>query len=256
MRLRLSPLPLPRAALLALALLGSSVALADETDQARRLAELRAEVESLSAEIDAVKEDARGELRSIELQKTDLEARIRQEEVRVEELQRMIERQRTALQSEKIAGEVLSPVLDKALADLRSSIQGSLPYRHEDRLAEIDKIESQLVDGTLTPQRATTRVWQLVEDELRLTRENILDEQVVPLPDGEALVDVARVGMVMMYWRSDDGTVGAVTGGPGNWSYTPLDGASATQVEKLFDALEKQVRVGYFELPNVLVEGL
>jgi len=235
---------------------GAGPALADESEQARRLAELRAEVEALATEIDQVKEEARGEVRSIELQKTDLEARIRQEEVRVQELERMIERQRDALESEKIAGEVLTPVLLASLQDVRKSIRGSLPYRQEDRLAEVDKLQTQIKDGTLTPQRATTRVWQLLEDELRLTRENIMDEQVLPLPEGEALVEVARVGMVMMFWRTDEGAVGTVTGSPGSWTYTPLDGADANRVHGLFEALEKQVRVGYFELPNVLVEGL
>lgn len=243
-------------ALVALTLMVAGIAHADESEQARRLAELRAEVEDLSAQIEQVKEDARGELRSIELQKTDLEARIRQEEVRVEELNRLRDRQKQALESEQIAGEVLTPVLMDALKSLRASIEGSLPYRTEDRLAEVRKLETQIQDGTLTPQRATTRVWQLVEDELRLTRENIMDEQVVPVGDSEALVKVARVGMVMMFWRAEDGTVGAVTGKPGAWSYEALTGADATRVEALFDALEKQVRVGYFELPNVLVEGL
>lgn len=249
--MRLSPV---MAVLPWLALAG--VARADESDQARRLAELRAEVENLAAEIEQVKEEARGELRSIELQKTDLEARIRQEEVRVKELERLMARQKEALESEKIAGEVLTPVLLGALGDIRASIRATLPYRTEDRLVEVDKLETQIQDGSLTPQRATTRVWQLIEDELRLTRENILDEQVAALPDGEALVQVARIGMVMMFWRADDGTIGTVTGTPGSWSYVALSGSDATQVEALFDALEKQVRVGYFQLPNHLVEGL
>lgn len=231
-------------------------ALADDSEQARRLAELRAEVETLAAEVEAAKEDARGELRSLELQQTDLEARIRQEEVRVEELERMIERQREALQSEAIAGEVLTPVIEKALADIRASIQSSLPYRHDERLGEVERLEKQLVDGTVTPQRATMRVWQLIEDELRLTRENIMDRQVIPLDGAEVLADVARIGMMMMYFRTEDGRVGAVTGSPGAWTYTVFTaGGDITATQELFDALEKQVRVGWFELPNALPEG-
>lgn len=240
---------------LALLLAMPGLAFADETEQARRLAELRAEVEQLSSEIQQVKDEARGELRSLELQKSDLEARIRGEEVRVKELERLMERQREALSGEQVAGEVLKPVLLDALAQLRTSVEGSLPYRVDERLADVDKLSNQLQDGTLTPQRGTTRVWQLIEDELRLTRENIMDRQVLNVDGGEVLVDVARVGMVMMYFRTSDGRFGVVGGKPGAWSTEVRTGADAGQIGALFDALEKQVRVGYFDLPNVLPAG-
>jgi hypothetical protein len=245
-----------RSLALALALTLPVAALADDSEQARRLATLRAEVENLASEVDQIKDDARGELRSLELQQTDLEARIRQEEVRVEELGRLIERQKENLKAEQIAGEVLTPVLVDALARVRRSIEAGLPYHTEDRLAEVDKLAGQLQEQTLTPQRAATRIWQLIEDELRLSRENIMDRQVVVLDGSEVLVDVARIGMVLMYFRTEDGRIGAVTGKPGAWLYQVVTDSRVAQIEGLFDALEKQVRVGYFELPNTLVEGM
>lgn len=241
---------------LAFALIAPSSAHASESEQASRLAELRAEVERLAADVEAEKEDRRGELRSLELQRTDLEARVRQEEVRTQELERLIERQREMLQADDVAGEVLTPVLLDALAKLRGSVESGLPYRVPERLAEIDKLENQLRGGTLAPQRATTRIWQLIEDELRLTRENIMDRQVVVLDGDEVLVDVGRVGMVMMFFRTEDDRVGRVSGQPGAWSYDVYTtSAEIAGVTTLFDALDKQVRVGFFELPNALTEG-
>ncbi|MFK7931531.1 MAG: DUF3450 family protein [Myxococcota bacterium] len=240
--------------ILLLALVANTAA-ADETDQARRLAELRADVEALASEIQAVKDDTRGELRSLELQKSDLEARIRAEEVRLKELQRLMERHKEALTGEQVAGEVLKPVLLSALEELRVSVNGSLPYRIEERLADIDKLTGQLSDGSLTPQRGSTRVWQLLEDELRLTRENIMDRQVLTVEGDEVLVDVARIGMVMMYFRTSDARVGVLRGASGGWTTELLSGTDAAQVESLFGALEKQVRVGYFDLPNALPSG-
>jgi septal ring factor EnvC (AmiA/AmiB activator) len=156
MRTRSRPPGLPGLLALALLVLPANAA---ESEQARRLAQLRAEVENLASEVEATKEDARGELMSLERQQTELEARIRQEEVRVEELRRTIDRQREALRAEQIAGEVLTPVLKEGLQAVRESIRAGLPYRLDERIEAVDKLENQLDADTLTPQRATTRVW-------------------------------------------------------------------------------------------------
>jgi hypothetical protein len=245
----------PWRALVLLACFAGHPAFAQETDQARRLAELRADVERLAGEIDQTREDARGEIRSLELQKTDLEARIRSEEVRAQELQRLLEKQREVIQFDQAAGAALVPVLLDGLAKVKASIEAGLPYRVDDRLAEVTKLEQQLQAGTLTPQRASNRVWQLVEDELRLARENVMDKTNIVLEGKEMLVEVGRVGMLMMFFRTQDGRVGAVRGGPGAWRYEVLSGAAATQADAYIEALGKQIRVGYFDLPNVVLES-
>jgi hypothetical protein len=83
-----------------------------------------------------------------------------------------------------------------------------------------------------------------------------MDRQVIPLDEGEVLVDVARLGMVSMYFRTDDGRIGAVRGTPGSWRWEVFtDSNDIALAQELFEALDKQVRVGFFELPNALPEG-
>ena len=238
-----------------LALLLAPVAHAAD-DQAERLAELRTEVERLSSEVREAQEVHRAELRSLELQKTEMQNRIRQEEVRLDQLQRLADKQRQTIEAESKAGEVLLPVLTQAMTDLEAQIQAGLPYHTDERLAEVGKLRTQLDEGTLSPQKASSRLWQLVEDELRLARESQLNHQVIDLEGEQVLADVARVGMIAMYFRTPDGRAGTVTGTPGAYTWTTYgDSTSVTQVNHLFDSLDKQIRVGFFELPNLVPQG-
>lgn len=243
-------------ALFALGLMGSVSAHATEAEElATRLSALRTEVEGLEETLDLEREELRGELRALELRKTELEARIRQEETRMAELERAVERQREVLASDEVADEHLTPVLLEGIATLEQSIASGLPYRLAERQAGLEDLRQQIEAKTLDPRRAMSRVWQFVEDELRLSRENTVDRQELALPDGNRLVEVARLGMIGMFWRSDDGRYGMAERSAAGWTWREVTDADAiAQLEDLFDALKKQIRVGWFDLPWALPE--
>lgn len=241
----------PRIAV-ALALLLASSAVAGISDRARRLAELRAEVEQLAETADLEKETLRADLRSLERETAELEAKVRQAQARLNETERQLQRRREAVSAGPLAHEALDPVLLSALDALEDAVRGSLPYRSGDRLQAIADLRDQVQGGEVDPRRAAGRVWTLVEDEQRLARENALDRQVIPIDGEELLVDVGRIGMVALYWRAPDGRAGQALPRGGDWQWTAFEEADAAQVLELFDALEKQVRVGDFELPGLL----
>lgn len=235
--------------LLALCLAGA--ALADEVvGQGERLAALRAQVETLTDQVDMAREEMRADARGREAERADLEARIRSEELRLAELHRLVQSHRDALASDDLAQEHLDPALFTAADRLEATITAGLPYRVSERRQGVADIRNQRLAGTLSSQKAASRLWQVVEDELRLARENALDHQVVKLDGAEVLCDVARVGMVAIYYRTPSGDVGHAARAGDGWSWTPLDDRTdKAQVDELFDALHKQVRVGFFELP-------
>ena len=106
----------------------------------------------------------------------------------------------------------------------------------------------------MRPQRAAAQTWQFVEDELRLTRESAMDRQVVPFEGSEHLAEVARIGMIAMYFRTGEGQVGRAVLRDGQWAFEAFaSAADIERVDNVFDALTKQIRQGWFELP---VEGM
>jgi len=238
---------------LAALLAAAPPALADDIDaQAARLAALRADVETLSSDLELEKEDLRGRLRAIEAQNVDLEVQIRREELRLERLLAEEQKQQ-ALLDDAQGGDDLTPVVREGLDAFRASVRAGLPFKVEDRLASLDALDAKLTDRSLSAEQASARLWAFAEDERRLSRENALGRQVISLGGEELLVDTARLGMVALYYRTPEGAFGqAVPVGDG-WTWQPLTGAAeAEQVSALFDALAKGVRVGFFTLPTPL----
>lgn len=238
--------------LLAGLLLDAPAFAGDVTEQARQLATLRAEVEALSAQLTLEQEDLSSRLRAVDAQRTDLEVQVRREELRLQQLDQAAQEQRQAVLAASAAGDVLRPALAESFAAIAQSIEQGLPYRRDERLQALTDLRAQLDQGLLPPQQAAARLWALVEDERRLAREHAIDRQVVVLDGQEVLVRVARLGMVALLFSAEDGRVGwAERGSDGAWGYAvAADRAQQTRVGAVFDSLEKQVRVGWFEVPG------
>jgi len=231
----------------------SPLAFGQEDERAARLAELRAEVADLAEEIEMEREDQRGRLRALDAQKADAQVQLRRAELRLTEVQKAMEERREALAGEENSGDALTPVVRDALDQLRSLVRSGLPYRVDERLAALDRLEAQVDEGVLRPQKAAHRVWQFFEDELRLTRENALDRQVIELAGSDTLVQVARVGMLAVYFKAEDGRIGQAVRTDGGWQWVVLDDpADAEHVDAFIDALGKQIRTGWFHLPGLI----
>lgn len=221
---------------------------------AEELVRIRGEVESLNADLNRKQEQHRNEMSSLAAQKGDLEATLRREQLRVDQLQEDLERNRERAEQAGIAGESLVPVAEDAIASLRSHIETSLPFKPQERLAALDEIQTRLETGALAPPRAINRLWGFYEDELRLTRENGLYSQVITLNGEQVLADVARLGTVAMYFKTRDGEVGQARRSGDDWQFARLDDrASVQRIDALFESLQKQIRTGFFEVPNAAI---
>lgn len=223
-------------------------ALADE------LVRLRGEVESLNSELNRLQEQHRNEMNSLAAQKGDLEATRRREDLRIQQLEEDLADNRERAEQAGVSGEALVAVAADAIAALREHIETSLPFKRKERLDALAEIQGQLESGSLAPPRAINRIWGFYEDELRLTRENGLYSQVIPLDGERVLADVAKLGTVAMYFQTSDGDVGQVARAGDDWRFVTIDDtAGRKQVETLFDSLRKQIRTGYFTLPNASI---
>jgi len=142
------------------------------------------------------------------------------------------------------------------LAKTRAAVEGSLPFRREERLAALDELATKLDSGALAPEKAATKLWRFIEDELRLTREVSLTKVPLRIEDDgpRHLTEVVRFGMVTLYTRCADcgdahfGQM--VKGDDGRWRHEVIeDETSVQQVKSLFESLEKNITEGAYELP-------
>ena len=146
----------------------------------------------------------------------------------------------------------VEPIVRTALEQYRTYVRRALPFQTEDRLAEIDNLEQILSDGNVEPQTVLTRLWNVVQSEYRLTGESGLFRQTIEVNGEEQLAEVARLGMVLLYFRTFDDQYGyAVPTSDTGWRFVPVDDRDAARnISVLFEEFRRNLREGFFDLPN------
>ncbi len=220
---------------------------------AERLVSLRGQVDELQSELDIRREEHKNRMVYLTAQLAELEASRDREALRVGQMQENLDELRAQIAGGGIDSDALLPFALEQIALLRSHISGGFPFKTLERLAELDELDSQLSNGVVTAQRGINRLWAFIEDELRLSRENAIYSQSVLIDGRNVLVDVAKLGSVMLFFRTRDMEYGRAVHTPAGWRFELLSSnKDQEQVALLFDSLRKQIRQGYFELPATL----
>lgn len=220
------------------------------------LVSLRSDVEALNSELNQEQDEHKQEMRTLLSRKGQLTNEIKRQELEIERLRKSLAEARTEAQSATADAKDLLPMLGGAISQMRAYIEAELPFKREERLAALDEIQTQLDTGVVTGPKGVNRLWSFYEDELRLARETGLFRQSVELNGRKQLADVVRLGMVGLYFRTEDGQVGMAVEAGDSWRYQAVtDRDRQEQIVALFDALDKNIRSGFYQLPNPLAEG-
>lgn len=231
----------------------TAVAQSSSESMAERLVSLRGQVDELQSELDIKREEHKNKMVYLTAQLSDLEASRDREQLRISQLQKSLDEMRAEILEGGVNSDVLRPSALLQISELRAYVSTGLPFKTRERLAELDELETQLENGSINAQRGINRLWAFIEDEIRLTRENAIYSQSIFINGENMLVDVAKLGNVMMFFRTRDLAYGRAVAGESGWRFEMLDtGLEQEQVALLFDSLRKQIRQGYFELPAAL----
>jgi Protein of unknown function (DUF3450) len=238
----------------ALALVAQDALPQDATDTlTSRLIQMRGQVDQLQNELNLKREEHKNRMMYLTAQQTEMEASRDREALRVRQLEQELEQMKEQVAAAGATSETLAPVVLRFVDELRLQVRAGFPFKVGERVAELDEIETQLNSGVITAHRAFNRLWAFVEDELRITRENAIYTQSIELQGDNVLVDIAKLGNAMMYFRTRDLHYGRAVETPQGWRFELLDSATDQElVARLFDSLRKQIRQGYFTLPNAL----
>ena len=158
---------------------------------------------------------------ALETQRSDLELQIRRDDTQTVYLEQQIEEMESLLSPEQQQTE-LADKLTFTVAQLKDSILSSLPYRTTERLNSITEIEQQLISGELSSSQATIRVWNLLEDEKRLNRENSLDKATIQFGGESVLAECRSDQFVALYCMTSDGRLGFVERQGSDWTWVEV----------------------------------
>ena len=224
-------------------------------NMAQSLMKLRAEVVSLDSQIEDEKDEFKASIKSLIMEKNELDTSIAREELSQKRLTKDLAKIKKQIIDQSKNSEGLKPIVLHTITKIEERIKSAIPFKVNDRLSDIKRISEQLEGALITPQKALVLVWNSYSDMIRMSKENAVFKQTILIDGKEVLAQVARVGSVMMYFKTPDDRVGYVTKDGG--SYTYLESVEKEQKEQiltLFDAFKKQIRSGYFTLPNALLE--
>ncbi len=239
---------------IALTMLLSSASLMANNNMAESLMKLRAQVETLDSQIDDEKDSYKASMKSLSLQKSELEAMVSREDLRIKQLNKELAKVKAQTLKSAQSSQGLTPVVLEAIDNLVLMIKASMPFKTNERIASILKVKEQLNSSLITPQKALSIVYNSYADEIRMTKENGIFKQTIKLNGKDRLVEVARIGTAMMFFKSPNDEVGYVSKQGNSWKYKQeLNSEKRAQILSIFDAFKKQIRSGYFTIPNALV---
>jgi len=213
------------------------------TEQTQQLSDLRTEVVLLQEEIRENRLATQEQLRTLEAQKRELVLQLQRENASISELEDVVEELEQQQSEFEDSAEIEQGIQDVAAA-IKEDIATGLPFRSQERIESIDSLLKERQDGSISALQLATRLWSVLDDEKRLNRENQLDSQIITLDGEEVLVDIIRLGMMFMYYQSNDGSVGYLSS---NKKWVPIE--NSQEMSSMFTQFQKGIRNGVFVLP-------
>ena len=238
----------------AVAISASSAYAANNSEMVQSIMKLRADVESLYTQIDEGKDNYKSQMKSYALQISDTEAQINRQETSLKLSQQNIEESEKKLEALGRATVDLAPIVNASIDTLAKEIKAGIPFKVEERVAALMQIKNDMKNGDITQEKALALTWASYDDALRLTKEIGQFKQEITLGGKETMAKIAKIGSVMMFFATPDDKVGYVKTSKDGYKYVvATDTTEREQIIDLFDALQKQIRTGYFTLPNALL---
>ncbi|CAA6820968.1 MAG: Unknown protein [uncultured Sulfurovum sp.] len=234
--------------------LGASFLHADNENIVKSIMKLRADVEALYTKIDDNKDVYKAEMKSNAMQSADSEAQINRQETALKLAESELAKVQKKIDETVNKNESIKPMLFEAIDTLRTIITNGIPFKTKERLADLATLQKNLIDEVVTEEKALLLIWASYDDTIRLTKEIGLFKQEI-MVDGEAkMAKIAKLGSVMMYFATPDDKVGYVTKEGDAYAYKVVtDKENIAKIVNLFDSLQKQIRTGFFNLPNALI---
>lgn len=234
-------------------LLNTSLYAGDE--MVKSIMKLRADVESLYTKVDENKDAYKAQMKSYTFQISDNEAQINRQETALKLTEQNLKKVEDELKDIGSSSKDIKPIIHKAIDALAIEIKAGIPFKVQERIVALEKIRADLANRLITQEKALALVWASHDDALRLTKEIGLFKQEISIDGEDKLAKIAKIGSVMMFFATPDDRVGFVKkNDDGSYVYQVASkNVTQKQIVKLFDALQKQIRTGYFTLPNALL---
>jgi|GEM_PF-5111793 len=218
---------------------------------AKKLVELRAEVEEAGAGYEEAMQKRKIALDPVHAKQAELESQLAKEELRRNQLR---EKLRAVVGSGKTRGTAGRAEDWKELnswADrLTVYIERSVPFRKKERLEKVKSLSERIRLKRESPITVGADLWSASEKELLLTKD--VEYRVGRLPGIDVDVEIARLGMTHLLYLTSKGVAGHSRLKEGKWELSAVEGASEkAAIERVVARLKAKSSNGWYELPGL-----
>jgi hypothetical protein len=218
-------------------------------DLSEKIIQLRNEVSDLSDDFKTEKELLKSKIQTLALEKMDLDSKLRRQNIVFKSLQDKIK-------EAKLLKNVKRPEFDQTITTYiefeEHRLVNTLPYKIQERRQHIDKIKNEFLEEKSSADKTMQMLWSHIEDEIQLAKDISLDRDIIVLDGQPTLVEIAKVGMLMLFYKTANNQYGYMEYAQGKWKPSLLASSSSSLlIENFFESLKKQIRTGYFEFPQI-----
>ena len=153
-----------------------------------KLVKLRGEVSDLSNELQQLRDEHKLEMRGLITQKNTIGANIKQEDIALVRLKDDLITNKKLIIDIGADKETIKESLLIEIEKLRSYVNTGMPFKIDDRLNSIESYEKNLESGVLSSHKAANTLWSMIEDELKLARDNGIYRQSILIDEKEYLL--------------------------------------------------------------------
>lgn len=216
------------------------------------LATLRTEVDQLAADLEAERAATRDELAALRAERAELERQVRAARTRKATLEKIrAEATARAEEADEDARRWAVPMRE-AISAARDHVEAGLPFAKAARLETLDALQRDLSAATPDYGRVLERLLRFVEEEEAMGGEVAFTQQRIELGGQPQIVQVLRLGLALLYVRTEGDQVGWAVRRDAAWEVVMLEGAPADVVRARFDDAEDNRALGV--APIVLPE--
>ncbi len=226
----------------------------NSTELSESIILLRNEVSELSNDFKTEKELLKTKIQTYALEKMDLESKIRRSKLQLKSINEKI---KNAKSIENIENPEFNQIISNFLDFELGRLAQSMPYKLEQRKSYIKDLRAKFLDHNNSDEKTLQLLWTHIEDEIQLSKDVSLDKDILKISGQQILVEIAKVGMLMMFFKTSEGQTGYLRFSNNQWSPRFFEDNKNKQLVELFiENLKKQIRTGYFEFPRIPLKTL
>jgi len=218
---------------------------------ARKLVELRAEVEDAGNAYEESLQKRKAALDPLQMRNSEMEAQVAKEELRASQLKEKLKAtkgipMRSTSREEEWQG------LAQWASLLSGYVDSGLPFRLKERRERVKGIEERVKQKRESPIAVAVDLWAITEKELLLTKGVEYRIAKLALPDGEVDAELARLGMAHMLFLGASGSAGYSSRKNGKWELTlAKNEAEKASIDRLVTRLKAKSTNGWYEVPGL-----